>query len=103
MRFAWLFAASCALGFAAPSSARATESGGPARVEASDIRVGDTLQAVRDVSLDAAVIAEGSKVSVSARKSAQGRVLLDVVLADGHVVRSVPLVEIRNNFRRLAR
>lgn len=73
-----------------------------ARVEASDIRVGDLLEAVRDVSLDEAIIAEGSKVSVSGKRSASGNVLLDVALADGHVVRGVPLAEIRKSFRRVA-
>jgi len=70
--------------------------------EAKDIQVGDMLQAVKDVSLDSAVIAEGSKISVSAKKSANGRVVLDVALADGHVVRGVPLAEIRKSFKRVA-
>lgn len=71
-------------------------------VDAKDIQVGDMLQATHDVSLDSAVIAEGSKISVSAKKSANGRVILDVALADGHVVKGVPLAEIKKSFRRVA-
>lgn len=67
----------------------------------SEIKIGDTLQAVRDVSLDEAVIAEGSKVSVSGRRKANGGVVLDVALADGHVVKGVPLAEIRKSFKRI--
>ena len=70
-------------------------------VAGSEIRVGDLLQATRDVSLDEAVIAEGSKVSVSGKRAASGAVVLDVALADGHVVRGVPLTEIRKNFKRV--
>lgn len=66
-----------------------------------EIKIGDTLQAVRDVSLDEAVIAEGSKVSVSGRRKANGGVVLDVALADGHVVKGVPLAEIRKSFKRI--
>ena len=92
------------LGFgAAADSARAEPSKAePSRIEKKDdIAVGDTLQATRDVELDEAIIAKGSKVSVSGRKSAGGRVLLDVALADGHVVRSVPLAAIRTSFQRV--
>lgn len=70
--------------------------------EGEAIRVGDTLQATRDVSLDDAIIAEGSKVSVSGKRSSSAGVVLDVALADGHVVKGVPLVEIRKSFRRVA-
>jgi hypothetical protein len=70
-------------------------------VEAADIGIGDTLQAVRDVELDQATVAKGSKVAVSGRKVAQGRIFLDVALADGHVVHAVPLVSIRQNFQRV--
>lgn len=66
-----------------------------------EIKIGDTLQAVRDVSLDEAIIAEGSKVSVSGRRKANGFVVLDVALADGHVVKGVPLAEIRKSFKRI--
>ena len=70
-----------------------------ASVQGVEINVGDLLQATRDVSLDEAVVAAGSKVSVSGKRSTGGRVLLDVALADGHVVKGVPLVEIRKSFR----
>ena len=66
-----------------------------------EIRVGDTLQAIRDVSLDEAVVAEGSKVNVSGKHAKNGSVLVDVALADGHVVRDVPLLEVQKNFRRV--
>jgi hypothetical protein len=72
-----------------------------AKVEGADISVGDTLQALHDVELDEAIIAKGSKISVSGLKRAGGRVLLDVALADGHVVRAVPLSNIRTNFQRV--
>lgn len=65
------------------------------------IEVGDRLQAVRDVQLDEATVAEGSKISVSGRSVAGGRLFFDVALADGHVVRSVPVGSLRINFRRL--
>jgi hypothetical protein len=80
----------------------ATRESAAVTVDAGDIRVGDMLQATKDVSLDSAVIAEGSKISVSAKKSANGRVILDVALADGHVVKGVPLAEIKKSFRRVA-
>jgi len=34
-------------------------------------------------------------------RRASGRVLLDVALADGHVVRNVPLATIAQSFRRV--
>jgi hypothetical protein len=84
------------------SAVAATREIAAQNVEAGDIKVGDMLQATKDVSLDSAVIAEGSKISVSAKKSANGRVILDVALADGHVVKGVPLAEIKKSFRRVA-
>lgn len=66
-----------------------------------EIRVGDTLQAVREVSLDEAVLAEGAKVNVSAKHAKNGSVMVDVALADGHVVRDLPLAEVQKNFRRV--
>ena len=65
------------------------------------LQVGDQLQATKDVELDEATIAEGSKISVSGVRRASGRVLLDVALADGHVVRNVPLTTIAQSFRRV--
>ena len=64
-----------------------------------EIRVGDELMAIDDVSLDDARICKGSKVSVSGRAVRAGKVFLDVALADGHVVRAVPMVEIWRSFR----
>lgn len=97
------FAVSLALDLAGASGVEAASGHASDRttVAAGDIRIGDLLQATRDVSLDEAVIAEGSKISVSGKRSASGRVLLDVALADGHVVRGVPLAEIRKSFRRV--
>lgn len=66
------------------------------------VQVGDQLEAIVDVELDEALIRKGSKVSVSRRSVAGGRVLLDVALADGHVVRAVPLAEIMKTFRRVS-
>lgn len=73
-----------------------------AEASASEIGVGDTLQAIRDVSLDEAVIAEGSKVSVSGKRSVSGAVVVDVALADGHVVKGLPLSQVKQSFRRVA-
>jgi hypothetical protein len=74
-----------------------------AQASSQELRVGDTLQAVRDVSLDEAIVAEGSKVNVSGKRSLNGNVLVDVALADGHVVKGLPLAEIHKNFRRVDR
>lgn len=73
-----------------------------AEASASEIAVGDTLQAIRDVSLDEAVIAEGSKVSVSGKRAISGAVVVDVALADGHVVKGLPLSQVKQSFRRVA-
>lgn len=73
-----------------------------AEASASEIGVGDTLQAIRDVSLDEAVIAEGSKVSVSGKRAVSGAVVVDVALADGHVVKGLPLSQVKQSFRRVA-
>jgi uncharacterized Zn-binding protein involved in type VI secretion len=81
---------------ASPSSAETS------RVEGvSELRVGDRLEATRDVSLDEAIVSQGSKVSVSGKRTANGGVLIDVALADGHVVKGIPLPEIAKNFRRV--
>ena len=64
-----------------------------------DIRVGAELMAIGAVSLDEAKLVRGSKVSISGKTVASGKVFLDVALADGHVVKSVPMAEIRKNFR----
>ena len=70
-----------------------------AHAEESVPAVGARLVAVVDVELDEAVVRAGSHVSVVARKAKAGRVLLDVALADGHVVRGVPLQQLRSSFR----
>jgi hypothetical protein len=103
MRAALITLATLALQLGAPAVTLAADSAGAVApvVAGSEIRVGDLLQATRDVSLDEAVIAEGSKVSVSGKRAASGAVVLDVALADGHVVRGVPLNEIRKNFKRV--
>jgi hypothetical protein len=62
-------------------------------------QVGARLVAVVDVELDEAVVRAGSHVSVVGKKAQGGRVLLDVALADGHVVRGVPLHRVRTSFR----
>ncbi|MFO0549706.1 MAG: hypothetical protein U0271_15040 [Polyangiaceae bacterium] len=72
------------------------------RVAGSDFKVGDVLEALDDVSLDEAVVAKGSKVSVSGKRRALNKVMFDVALADGHVVKGVPLADIAKNFRRVA-
>lgn len=72
---------------------------GLASAEESVPAVGARLVAVVDVELDEAVVRAGSHVSVVARKAKAGRVLLDVALADGHVVRGVPLQQLRSSFR----
>lgn len=106
MRAALITLATLALQLGAPAALASTAAAADAREQApvvagSEIRVGDLLQATRDVSLDEAVIAEGSKVSVTSKRAASGAVLLDVALADGHVVKGVPLTEIRKNFKRV--
>jgi hypothetical protein len=73
----------------------------PASASERGFRVGDLLQAIEDVELDEATIASGSKVSVRAQKKVGGRVLLDLALADGHVVRAIPLTTLRGSFRRV--
>lgn len=96
------FAASF-VGGVAPSELDTNGRLGIASASASErgFRVGDLLQALEDVELDEAMIASGSKVSVRAQKKVGGRVLLDLALADGHVVRAIPLTALRGSFRRV--
>jgi hypothetical protein len=61
--------------------------------------VGARLVAVVDVELDQAVVKAGSSVSVVGRKARAGRLMFDVALADGHVVRGVPLRQLQSSFR----
>ncbi len=70
-----------------------------AAAESSEMRVGDRLVALVDVELDQAIVKAGSSVSVVARKARAGNIVFDVALADGHVVKSVPQVRLRNAFR----
>jgi len=65
------------------------------------VEVGDQLRATQDVTLDEAVIRKGSKISVSRKSKAAGRVFLDVALADGHAVKGVPLADILKSFERV--
>ena len=98
----WALAALCAIGALAPRHAmsadrtRGVESPTNGAVE---IRVGADLQAVQEVTLDEAVIGRGSHVSVTAKLVQGGAVFFDVALADGHVVKAVPLVAIQKSFR----
>lgn len=73
---------------------------GEARADG-EIKIGDQLMAIGEVSLDEARLVRGSKISVSGKTVASGKVFLDVALADGHVVKAVPMAEIRKNFRRV--
>ncbi len=91
---ALLFAGHVAVEAAAGSTAGAMAN--PRTVE-----VGDQLRATQDVTLDEAVIRKGSKISVSRKSKAAGRVFLDVALADGHVVKGVPLADILKSFERV--
>jgi len=70
-----------------------------AAAESNELRVGDRLVAITDVELDEAIVKAGSSVSVVGRKKRAGNVVIDVALADGHVVKSVPQVRLRNAFR----
>ena len=70
-----------------------------AAAEAPELRVGDRLVAITDVELDQAIVKAGSSVSVVGRKKRAGNVVFDVALADGHVVKSVPQIRLRNAFR----
>lgn len=106
MRVTHLLAAfSCVIAQAAVMPIAHAANAKPADVAApskkATVEVGDLLQAKEDVELDEAVIAKGSKVTVSKKSKAAGRVFLDVALADGHVVRSVPLANIVKSFERV--
>jgi hypothetical protein len=71
----------------------------PTAPHGADIGVGAELMAIHDVTLDEATIASGSKVNVTGRAVQGGSVFLDVALADGHVVKAVPIVQIQKSFR----
>ena len=107
MRVTHLLAAmACVVAHAAaiPTAFAATAQQQPTKVapaKKSTVEVGDLLQATEDVSLDEATIRKGSKITVSKKSKAAGRVFLDVALADGHVVRQVPLANIMKSFERV--
>lgn len=62
--------------------------------------VGTELMAMDDIRLARADIAKGAKVSISKLLVRQGRIAsVDVVLADGHVIKKVALTTIRDFFR----
>lgn len=64
------------------------------------ITVGSELMAMEDLKLARAEIVKGAKVSVAKLLVRQGQVAsVDVVLADGHVIKKVALGTIRNFFR----
>lgn len=73
--------------------------GSVARAQDAEIKIGANLRAIQSVSLDDAVLAIGDQISVTARQVRGGAVFLDVSLADGHVVKGVPIDEIRKSFR----
>lgn len=87
------------ISFVDPGVAHAEKKGQKTPADDAIPPVGARLVAVTDVELDEAVVRAGSHVSVVARKAKAGRVLLDVALADGHVVRGVPLQQLRSSFR----
>jgi hypothetical protein len=95
--------AAAVLLFASDAAIEAASGATPAAEASKEktVEVGDVLRATTDVSLDEAVIRKGSKVSVSRKSRAAGRVYLDVALADGHVVRAVPLANIVKSFERV--
>ena len=64
------------------------------------ITVGSELMAMEDLTLARAEIVKGAKVSVAKLLVRQGQVAsVDVVLADGHVIKKVALGTIRNFFQ----
>ena len=64
------------------------------------LTVGTELMAMDDIRLARADISKGAKVSISKLLVRQGRIAsVDVVLADGHVVKKVALTTIRDFFR----
>jgi len=70
-----------------------------ARAEVSDVTVGTALLAVSDVTVKRAAIRKGSRVVVTGVRDSHGRTLVDLELADGHVLRRVMMSSIRDSFR----
>jgi hypothetical protein len=68
-----------------------------------EIGVGTELLATEDLQLSRAGISKGSKVSVTKLLLRQGELAsVDVILADGHVVKKVAIGTIRTFFRVLS-
>jgi hypothetical protein len=64
------------------------------------LTVGTELMAMDDIRLARAEVAKGAKVSISKLLVRQGRIAsVDVVLADGYVIKKVALGTIRDFFR----
>lgn len=97
----WLVLATVAVLSAVVSvSSDATPSfGSVAHAQDAEIKIGANLRAIQSVSLDDAVLAVGDQISVTAMRIQGGAVFLDVSLADGHVVKTVPIEQIRKSFR----
>lgn len=76
------------------------EASADTRVNRDEITIGTELMATDDVQLSRAGILKGSKVSVTKLLHRQGEVAsVDVILADGHVVKKVAMGTIRAFFR----
>lgn len=76
------------------------EAGADTRESADELTVGTLLLATDDIQLSRAGIMKGSKVSVTKLLHRQGEVdSVDVLLADGHVVKKVAIGTIRTFFR----
>jgi hypothetical protein len=102
MRLGLIFAAALAgaLAFSAPFETRPGNEWVRSAHADEDVAVGTALLALKDVRLQAAAIKKGSTVTVrGVVRTEQGRTLLDVELADGHVLRGVQLSSIRSAFR----
>lgn len=70
-----------------------------ARANDAPITVGTSLLAVSDVTLKRAAIRKGSRVVVTSVVDSHGRTLVDLELADGHVLRRIMMSSIRASFR----
>ncbi|MFO0611188.1 MAG: hypothetical protein U0414_01275 [Polyangiaceae bacterium] len=104
MRSRWLLLGSMLLASTISWSRSGSTFGGPtfgeeARAQDVEIKVGADLMAIQSVSLDDAILAVGDHVSVVATQVQGGALFVDVSLADGHVVKSVPIDHIRKSFR----
>lgn len=96
----WLLVAAAVLSTVVSVSPDAAPSiGSIAKAQDVEIKVGANLRAIQSVSLDDAVLAVGDQVSVTGLDLRGGALFLDVSLADGHVVKAVPIEQIRKSFR----